>query len=121
MVVTQLPNRGSLLLDRLDKVLAASAASTEVRQQMQHCQFLSVTRSIFTSHQNAYVQGWCGPRSCCSPLATCTDPVLAHQDILTGDTIMSGSHKIEEVWGLVYEVEGAWADNSAHKCSHSAH
>jgi hypothetical protein len=29
---------------------------------------------------------------------------------------MSGSHKIEEVWGLVYEVKGAWADDSAHKC-----
>jgi hypothetical protein len=34
---------------------------------------------------------------------------------------MSGSHKIEEVWGLVYEVEGAWADTSAHKCFYSAH
>jgi hypothetical protein len=29
---------------------------------------------------------------------------------------LSGSHKIEEVWGLVYEVGGAWADDSAHKC-----
>jgi hypothetical protein len=34
---------------------------------------------------------------------------------------MSGSHKFEEVWGLVYEVEGAWADDSAHKCFYSAH
>jgi hypothetical protein len=33
---------------------------------------------------------------------------------------MAGSHKIEEVWGLVYEVEGAWADDSAHKCIYSA-
>jgi hypothetical protein len=40
----------------------------------------------------------------------------SQQDILTGDTIMSGSHKIEEVWGLVYEVKGAWAHDSAHKC-----
>jgi hypothetical protein len=32
---------------------------------------------------------------------------------------MSGSHKIEEVWGLVYEVEGAWANDSAHKCIYS--
>ena len=29
---------------------------------------------------------------------------------------MSGLHKMEQVWGLVYEVEGAWADDSAHKC-----
>lgn len=34
---------------------------------------------------------------------------------------MSGCHKIEEVWGLVYEVEGAWANDSAHKCIYSAH
>ena len=47
MVVTQLPNRGSILQDRLDKVLAASAASTSVSK----CNIISFYQSRDQSSQ----------------------------------------------------------------------
>jgi hypothetical protein len=73
---------------------------------MQHFWFLSFARSIFPSHQNANSKGLCDLECDCSAITMNTD-LVRKQGIITGEAILSGTHKINKLGGITREVEGA--------------